>query len=114
MSVSFKKTKLEEKIQYFALECLRNLSDQHLMMLSITKVVLSSDFSSAKIYWDTFSSDQRSTITSSLKNNKGKVRTHIGRGLKIKHTPSIEFIYDSQFEEEQKITDILKSEGHIK
>ena len=114
MSTSFKKTKLEEKIQFFALECLRNLSDQNLMLLSITKVELSPDFSSAKVFWDTFDSEKREVISTSLNSHKGKVRTHIGKGLKIKHTPSIEFLYDSQFDEEQKITEILKSEGHIK
>ena len=114
MSTSFKKNKLEEKIQFFALECIRNLSDDKLMLFSVTKVELSNDFSSAKIFWDTFDVNKREDIKSSLFKSKGKIRTHIGRGLKIKHTPQIEFVYDSQYEEEQKITSILKDEGHIK
>ena len=114
MFTSFKKNKLEEKIQFFALECIRNFSDEKLMLFSVTKVELSNDFSSAKIFWDTYDQSKREEIKSSLGKSKGKIRTHIGRGLKIKHTPQIEFVYDSQYEEEQKITTILKSEGHIK
>jgi ribosome-binding factor A len=87
MSSSFKKSKLEEKIQFFALECIRNLSDEKLMLFSVTKVELSNDFSSAKLFWDSFDPENREDIKSSLARNKGKIRTHIGRGLKIKHTP---------------------------
>ena len=90
------------------------MSDDNLMLFSVTKVELSNDFSSAKIFWDTFDVNKREDIKSSLLRNKEKSETHIGRGLKIKHTPQIEFVYDSQYEEEQKITNILKDEGHIK
>ena len=113
MSANFKKEKIQEKIQFFALECIRNFSDTRLGLLSITKVELSSDMSSAKIFWDTFDAEKRENITEALSANKGKIRSYIGRGLKIKHTPLIDFFYDNQFDEEQKISQLLKSEGHL-
>ena len=82
-------------------------------LLSITKIEISSDFSSAKVFWDTFDSKNIELIQKSLDSYKGKIRAYVGKGLKIKHTPSLEFIYDNQFAEEQKITQILKNEGHF-
>ena len=113
MGTNFKKEKIQEKIQYFALECIRNFSDTRLSFLSITKVELSSDMSSAKIFWDTFDAENKKDISEALFVNKGKIRSYIGKGLKIKHTPLIEFLYDNQFDEEQKISELLKSEGHL-
>ena len=113
MSTSYRKDKLVEKIQFFALECIRKLPEERFRLMSITKIELSSDFSSAKVYWDTFDSSNIEHIQSSLNSYKGKIRGHVGKGLKIKHTPSLEFIYDNQYAEEQKITQILKDEGHF-
>ena len=113
MSGNFKKDKMQEKIQFFSLECIRNLPEERLRLMSITKVEISSDFSSAKVFWDTFDSSNIEKIKNSLNFYKGKIRTHVGKGLKIKHTPSLEFFYDNQFAEEQKITQILKDEGHF-
>lgn len=113
--VSFKKQKFEERIQNEVNSILRyELSDKRLTFVSVTKVELSADFSMAKIYWDSYNSDNRGDCKQAIDSLDKKIRSLLAAKLNVRHTPSLTFHYDSQFEEEGKISAILdeeKSEG---
>ena len=81
-----------------------------LSMASITKVELSSDYSMATLYWDTFDPSRRGDIKKSIDKIAGKMRSHLARELKVRHTPSVTFKYDSQYEDESVIDKILQEE----
>lgn len=89
----------------------RDLADPRLTMASITRVELTNDYSVAKVYWDTFDSSNRGNIKNAIDGVRTKLRSILARELKVRHTPELNLIYDSQFEDEKKIEDILKNES---
>jgi len=106
-----KKTKFEERIlNELNLILRQNLSDKRLQFASLTKVDLTSDYSIATVYWDTFDSSKRGDIKKALEAAEGKMRTSLSRVLNVRHTPIIKMTYDSQFESEMKIDTILSEE----
>ncbi len=108
---SFKREQYSGDILRVANSFLRSgLGDTLLSMASITKVELSSDYSVATLYWDTFDPSKRGDIKKSFDRITGKMRTHLARELKVRHTPSVAFEYDSQYEDESVIDKILKDE----
>ncbi len=108
---SFKKTKIEERILQDLNAFLRTkLGDVRVQFVSITKVELNEDFSVAKIFWDTFQVEKRGEIKEALESARNKMRGHLAQTLDVRIVPQLTLFYDAQFEEEKKITDLLKSE----
>lgn len=111
-SKAYSKEKYEEMIQNDINTFLRQgLSDPRLMMVSVTRVELNDDYSVAKVYWDTFDSSSRGDTKSAVDGTVGKVRSMLAKSLKVRHVPEIKFFYDSQFEDERKIMDLLQAEN---
>lgn len=105
------KIKYEERILNDLNAILRKeISDPRLKLMSITKVILSSDFSSAEVYWDTYDASKRGTIKKALAGVTGKLRGKLSQILNVRHTPELHMLYDSQFEDERKIEGILGEE----
>jgi len=105
---AFKKEKYQEGlIKEISLIFRTEIKDSRLTFISITKVELNSDYSVAKVYWDTFDASKRGDAKKALENVAGKVRSLLASRLKARHTPLIEFHYDSQFESEKKIDALL-------
>lgn len=88
----------------------REVSDPRLSLASITKVELNPDFSVAKVYWDTFDAASRGDIKKAFDGVDGRFRTLLAKNVKFRHTPALTFVYDSQFEDELKITKLLNEE----
>lgn len=106
-----KKTKFEEKILNELNVILRqDLNDTRLQFASLTKVELSNDYSVATVYWDTFDSDRRTDISDAFKSAQTKLRSSLSQVLRVRHTPEISLVYDSQYESEQAISELLGSE----
>ncbi|MBC77866.1 MAG: ribosome-binding factor A [Halobacteriovoraceae bacterium] len=108
-SGSHNKSMFEERIKNEMNSFLRTeLKDPRLMLMSITRVELNQDYSVASVYWDTFDSSKRGDIKSALEGTKGRLRSLLAKNLKVRHTPELNFSYDSQFEDERKIENLLK------
>lgn len=88
----------------------REISDPRLNLASITKVELNPDFSVAKVYWDTFDTNSRGDIKQAFDGIDGRLRTLLAKNIQLRHTPILNFVYDSQFEDEMKITMLLNEE----
>lgn len=86
----------------------REIADPRLTMISITSVELNKDYSVAKVYWDTFDASKRGDAKKAIDGLTGKMRSLLAKNLDVRHTPTLEFIYDSQFEDEMRITQLLK------
>lgn len=111
-SGKFNRLKFEERICFELNTYLRTvLSDPRLNMASITKVELNVDYSVAKAFWDTFDSSQRGDIKKALEQSTGKLRSLLAKNMKVRHIPELNFVYDSQFEDEMKITNLLNREA---
>ena len=109
--MSSKKNILLEKILNASNTFIRSeVSDTRLTFVSFSRVELSDDNSHATIYWDTFDASKRGDIKKAIEGVPGKLRTYLSKFLQMRHTPSITFVYDSQFEDENKIDQLLKEE----
>jgi ribosome-binding factor A len=104
----FKKDKFEERLLNEINGLLRTvIRDPRLQFVSITKVELSPDYSYATLFWDTFNASTRGDAKKTLEEAKGKLRSELAKVMEVRHVPTLTFIYDNQFEEEQKITKLL-------
>lgn len=107
-----KKAKFEDKILNELNVILRqDLNDTRLQFASLTKVELSNDYSMATVYWDTFDSTKKEDISDALSSAQRKLRSSLAQVLKVRHTPDISLVYDSQFESEQAISELLGAEA---
>ena len=107
-----KKAMFEERIlKELNMILRRDLNDTRMQFVSLTHVELSNDFSMAKVYWDTFDSGKRGDVKKALASAQSKLRSCLAKVLNVRHTPDLTLIYDSQFEGEQAINEILEQEA---
>jgi ribosome-binding factor A len=107
----FKKEKLQDQILAEINRILRTeTSDQRLRFVSITKVEVNKDYSVAKVFWDTFDSSKRGDANKALTKSVGRIRSLLAGILTLRKVPIITFEYDTRFEAEKYITDILEAE----
>lgn len=108
----FSKTKYEERFRdEINLALRREFSDSRLMNVSVTHVELTQDYSHAKVYWDTFNSATRGDAKEAIESTTVRMRKILSTKMLVRHTPELHFIYNSQFEDELKITRLLDSES---
>ena len=71
------------------------VNDPRLRNITITKVVLSDDLSSAKIFYSTINlKDEEVSIKKALDKSKGFIRTMLGKSISLKKIPTISFFKD--------------------
>lgn len=105
----FSKQKFEEKVRdVINLALRREFADPRLINVSITHVELTQDYSHAKVYWDTFNAAKRGDAKEAIESTASRMRTLLASKMEVKHTPQIHYVYNSQFEDESKITQLLK------
>ena len=106
---NFKKTKFEERLLNEINGLLRTgLTDSRLHFVSITKVEMSPDYGYAEVFWDTFDSHTRGDAKKAIEKAKGRIRSELAKVLDVRHVPSLTFTYDNQFDEENKIVQLIK------
>jgi ribosome-binding factor A len=106
------KLKYEELVKNAINSALRrDMNDSRLTFVTITKVELTDDYANAKVWWDTFDSSKRGEITEAIDTVKGRIRTILASRLDVRHTPELLFLYDSQYEDEQRIDRLLKGQS---
>ncbi|GEM_PF-456472 len=105
----FSKIKYEERVRdEINLALRREFADPRLLNVSITHVELTSDYSHAKVYWDTFNTATRGDAKDAIESTTSRMRSLLASKMDVKHTPQIHYHYNSQFEDESKITKLLK------
>ena len=87
----------------------RDLSDPRLTMVSITRVVLTPDYSHVNVYWDTYDNEKRGDVKKAIEGVSSKLRSILAKELKVRHTPIVHLYYDSQFEAERNIESLLNN-----
>ena len=87
----------------------QTLKDPRLMIVSVTRVELNNDYSVAKVYWDTYDTAKRGDTKKAVDGIASKIRAVLAKELEVRHTPKLEFFFDSKLEDEQKIADLLKN-----
>jgi ribosome-binding factor A len=102
----FSKIKYEERVRdVINLALRREFTDPRLMNVSITHVELTQD------YWDTFNTATRGDAKDAIESTTGRMRALLASKMEVKHTPQLHYIYNSQYEDESKITQLLKDDA---
>jgi len=86
----------------------RDLSDPRLGFVTITDVVPSPDFAAATVYFTTLTRSQREPSLRALESARGLLQSRVGRAMRTRNTPQLEFIYDTQPDEARRIARILE------
>lgn len=104
-------TRVGEQIQREIAEYLTSgkLKDDRIGFVTITGVKVTNDFREAKVYYAAHGSEaERKTTAEALADNAPRLRSHIGKVMKIHHAPALHFHADAAIEEGAKIDQILQ------
>ena len=89
--------KVADRIKVLTAEALdQRVKDERLGFVTITDVRVTNDLQQATIFYTVFGDEsEREANAAALAENKGRIRSHIGKGLGIRLTPSVEFVPDA-------------------
>ena len=109
MSDPARARKVADRIKVIAAETIEHrLKDERLGFVTITDVRVTGDLQQASIFYTVFGSDaEREQTAAALADNKGRIRSHVGKGLGIRLTPTLEFIADAIPEGAAHLEDVL-------
>ena len=102
--------KIAERIQQIiATRLEKGLGDPRIGFVTITDVRVTGDLQHADIFYTVYGTDEeRADTAAGLKAATGLLRKEVGKGLKIRLTPSLEFHADAIPENAQQIDALLR------
>ena len=86
---------------------MRDVSDPRLGFVTITDVVPSPDFAVAKVYFTTLTKAQREPSRRALESARGLLQSKVGRSMRTRNTPQLEFVYDNHQDEARRISRLI-------
>ena len=87
----------------------RQVKDPRLGMVTVTDARLTPDLREATVFYTVWGDDTvRADTAVALESAKGVIRSAVGRGTGLKHTPSIAFIPDAVPENAKHIEEVLE------
>ena len=90
-----------------------DVKDPRIKFVTVTEEKLTPDLRDAKVLVTTLGDiTDREVLLSGLKRATGYIRGELGRRLKLKYTPSIEFYFDDSFDKQERIFDLLEHIQH--
>lgn len=103
--------KIAERTKFLVADYLEHrMKDERLGFVTITDVRVTGDLQHASVFYTFFGSDQeRADSEAALEDNRGRIRSHVGKGLGIRLTPSLEFVPDAIPEGVAQIEDALQA-----
>ena len=88
---------------------LGELKDPRIGFVTITKVAVSDDLKSAKVYYSVFGGeDQKEESYQGLESAKGYIKRELGRRVRLKYMPEIRFLFDDSLEYGEHIEGLLR------
>ena len=87
----------------------REVQDPGIGFLTITRVKLTPDLQQARVFYTTIGDDRQRTETSkALRRATPFLRRQVGRRLRLKHVPELQFLYDESIEQQDRIERIIQ------
>lgn len=88
---------------------LRELKDPRIGFVTITKVALSDDLRIAKVYYSVFGGEQEKEESyQGLESATGYIKRELGRRVRLKYMPEINFLFDDSLEYGEHIEELLQ------
>lgn len=87
---------------------MREVRDPRVGSITLTSVSIAPDMSTARIWFVPFGDKHTpEQVTEGLNRAAGFLRGEVGRALQLRHAPKLEFIYDQQIENADKLTRLI-------
>jgi ribosome-binding factor A len=87
----------------------REIRDPRVRGVTITGAKVTKDLKLARVYFNVLGGgDNRDSVLAGLRSAGGFVRSRVGKELKLKFVPAIEFFYDETEDQAQRIDELLK------
>lgn len=101
--------KLADQIKVLVAEMLeRRIKDPRLGFVTITDVSLTGDTQEATMFYTVLGSDNDHVSTAAaLQSATGLIRSHVGKQLGLRHTPSLTFVADATPQDARHIEELL-------
>ncbi len=103
-------TRVAEAIRYeLAMLLIGKVQDPRLHSLSISRVEVADDLSSARVFYTVLGDKQDvKAAEKGLQGAKGFMRSHIARTLNLRFTPELQFRYDDSVEKVAELEEIFQ------
>jgi len=88
----------------------REVKDPRVGNVTITAVSLAADMGSARVFFTPFASrHDPEEVRRALTHAGGFLRGELGRGLRLRHAPRLEFVFDDSVEGAARLTRLIDS-----
>ena len=85
------------------------LNDPRIGFVTVTRVFLTADVRTARVYVGVLGSDdQRTKTLAGLAQAAGFIRRELGRRIRVRHTPELSFQYDSGLDATDRVAQLLE------
>ena len=89
------------------------LKDPRIGFITVTGVETTNDLSQARIYLSVLGNDEQKEATlKALSKATGYLRSELGKRIKLRHTPELQFKFDSSIEYGSRIESLLSEINH--
>src|SRR5262245_40948783 len=86
----------------------REVKDPRVGSVTITDVKLAADMSTARVFFTPFASKHEpEEVRAGLTSAGAYLRGEVGRRLRLRHAPRLEFVFDDSFEKAAKLTALI-------
>jgi len=87
------------------------LRDPRIGFVTVTSVETSPDLRQARVYVSVLGDDeQRAATMAGLESAHGVLQRSVARELRLKHTPTLQFVFDESIERGMRISELLDDE----
>ena len=90
----------------------KDLRDPRVGFVTVTAVKTSPDLRHARVYVSVLGDEaQRTGSLEGLRSAHGFLQRQVATELRLKHTPTLQFVYDETVERAQRLTDLIDREA---
>jgi ribosome-binding factor A len=90
----------------------RAVDEARTAMVTITQVELTADLRLARVYVSVFPEGaDREKILEALQQGRGRLKRDLGRAVRLRHVPDLEFRLDTSAERSARIDELLRGDG---
>lgn len=102
-------SRVGESVRDALVEVLRfDLKDVALGLSSVTEVEVSPDLRFARVFVSGLNEDEARNLVDALQERRGRIRSFLGRRIRLRYTPELDFKYDDTSARAGRIEALLK------
>ena len=103
--------RVDEAIRQVLSDAVQDLKDPRVGFVTVTAVKTSPDLRHARVYASVLGdAHAREASLAGLRSAHGFLQRRVADELRLKHTPTLEFVYDETAERAQRLTELIDRE----